>query len=411
VKVFIMTKPPFGAIGGYAAYGRNLAKCLIACGYEPHFVVLGPSEKDEKTPVGFLHQVNAVSSRLGTAGYNIWSHSFAQKIAKLVAPNESFVAHSVGTYGVAGVYLKERFRNRMLLVTSHATTIRDEVYWMVRGITRHDYDSWTLLKYRIAGRLLLSSMFLNGERKLLQACDAIIVHYSATRVIIRRDYGIESEKFFKIPYYVELFERDIGQAAARETRDLISDEPVIITVCRQDPRKGINYWLHAVKNVLSQRKVRVIIIGGGPLLAKHMSLARKLGIQESVTFTGAIRDLRPYLEAADIFVLPSLQEGSGSLSLLEAMSSGLPVVTTTCSGGIPEDVKNEFNGLLVPPENPRALSNAVLRLINNKQERSRIGENAKTSYAERFSLPAMSKGVSDIYASFGFLPSEGQKIT
>jgi glycosyltransferase involved in cell wall biosynthesis len=400
-----MSKPPLTAIGGYAAYGRNLAKCLRSLGYEPHIIVLGRKNEDQQTDFGPIHQVRALCGRLGTAGYSIWSDSFARRVETMVSKREPFVVHGIGPYGLAGLRLKNEFRENVFLVTTYFTTLRDEIYWMVRGIVRSEYGWKTWLKYNVAGWFLLSDLFLGAEKRLLKACDAVIVHYHATQVMIQKDYGIDDAKFHKIPYYVEPFERVFQQSIGKGgIQGIASEEPLLLTVCRQDPRKGIDYWLHAVKKIVDTRKVRVVIIGGGELLPKHIKIARRLGIERYVTFTGMVADIRPYLERADIFVLPSLQEGSGSLSLLEAMQHGVPVVTTTCSGGLAEDVENDVNGLIVPPEDPAALAEATLKLLSDHYLYRKMRENALAAYHGKFSATEMGEALSRLYQSFGFFP-------
>jgi len=87
-------------------------------------------------------------------------------------------------------------------------------------------------------------------------------------------------------------------------------------------------------------------------------------------------------------VLPSVQEGSGSISLLEAMSYGLPVVVSACDG-LPEDVQDGVNGLLVPPADPERLADALEALARDAGLRSRLGRSAKDVYRTRFQPAAM----------------------
>ena len=116
---------------------------------------------------------------------------------------------------------------------------------------------------------------------------------------------------------------------------------------------------------------------------------------------GAVPDPIPYLRRADVFVLPSLQEGSGSLSLIEAAQAGLPIVASDVDG-IPEDVEHERSALLVPPGEPRALASALQRLIQQPELRERLGRASRDVFETRFSPERMSADLGRVYTELGF---------
>ena len=142
-----------------------------------------------------------------------------------------------------------------------------------------------------------------------------------------------------------------------------NDTGPIVTVARLSPEKDIANLLRAVPLVAaSYPEARFEIAGDGPLRGDLEQLARDLNIGDRLTFHGELRDIPALLSRARLFVLPSLSEGI-SLTLLEAMARGLPIVTTHV-GGNPEVVEANVTGLLVPPGDPSALAgtiNAVLR--------------------------------------------------
>ena len=129
----------------------------------------------------------------------------------------------------------------------------------------------------------------------------------------------------------------------------------------------------------------------------HRKMTRRLGLDGSVEFPGFVPDLSRCLESANAFVLPSVQEGSGSISLLEAMSYGLPVVVSACDG-LPEDVQNGVSGLLVAPADPERLADALEALARDAGLRSRLGRSAKEVYRTRFQPAAMRYSLRDQYA-------------
>jgi glycosyltransferase involved in cell wall biosynthesis len=99
-------------------------------------------------------------------------------------------------------------------------------------------------------------------------------------------------------------------------------------------------------------------------------LADKTNISNSVFFFGKFTDVIPFYKRMDIFVLPSILEGFG-IVLLEAMAAGIPVVATNVDG-IKEVIINMTNGLLVPSKNPEAISDAVIRLIEDPELTNRL---------------------------------------
>ncbi|NOX67514.1 MAG: glycosyltransferase family 4 protein, partial [Chlorobi bacterium] len=110
---------------------------------------------------------------------------------------------------------------------------------------------------------------------------------------------------------------------------------------------------------------------------KIKELHNKLNLGEKFIFTGFQNDVGKYLLLFDIFVLASKKEGLGT-SILDAQSLGLPVIATN-TGGIPEVVKHNINGILVNPQSPQELASAIINLADDKAKRDELGKNAKES--------------------------------
>ena len=118
---------------------------------------------------------------------------------------------------------------------------------------------------------------------------------------------------------------------------------------------------------------------------------------------GLVADVGPYLQAADVFVLPSLEEGSGSVSLLEALQAGAAIVASDCDG-LSEDITHGESGLLVPPGDERALATALARVLGDPGLRSRLAKNARQLYLNRFSSAPFMTALCDTYAGLGVTP-------
>ncbi len=180
--------------------------------------------------------------------------------------------------------------------------------------------------------------------------------------------------------------------------------PLVVSVSRHVPRKGVDLLLLALARVAaSGAGFRACLVGPGKLLTSHRRLASALGLDRQLVIPGLVPDVAPYLSAADIFVLPSVAESSGSVSVLEAMRAGKPVIATACDG-LPEDLIDGENGLLVAPGDVGALAEALRRLLADAELRSRLGAAARLTYERRFSADRFVEALADVYGASGFTP-------
>ncbi|MDR0994244.1 MAG: glycosyltransferase [Verrucomicrobiota bacterium] len=153
----------------------------------------------------------------------------------------------------------------------------------------------------------------------------------------------------------------------------------LVTMAQLIPMKGLQHLLQAMARLPdpSRERLRWTVYGTGPYEEELRRLAAQANIGEQVSFAGLLEssELAARLREADAFALPSLREGL-PLSLLEAMASGLPVMISAI-GGIPDVVRTDENGLLTPPEDERALQEALLRLMKDASLRKRLGTAAR----------------------------------
>jgi glycosyltransferase involved in cell wall biosynthesis len=144
--------------------------------------------------------------------------------------------------------------------------------------------------------------------------------------------------------------------------------------------KGLDVLLNAMKILLSRRTDLVLlVVGDGELKGEYEAMSQQLGISEGTLFIGDIPDVQlpEYYSAADVLVLPSKDRSEGfGLTILEANATGKPVVASNI-GGIPSVVKNNHNGLLVPPNDATALCEALLHLANHRDLAATMGRNGR----------------------------------
>ncbi|OYW18608.1 MAG: glycosyl transferase family 1, partial [Planctomycetales bacterium 12-60-4] len=148
--------------------------------------------------------------------------------------------------------------------------------------------------------------------------------------------------------------------------------PVVGTAGPLEAVKGFPFFLGAAARVLATGcEVEFVIAGAGPEEENLRRLARVLEIAEHVTFVPNLLDFGDALEAMDIFCLPSLQQGIGTI-MLEAMALGRPVIATRV-GGVYHVIRDDETGLLVPPSDSAKLAERILELLNDPARARRIG--------------------------------------
>jgi glycosyltransferase involved in cell wall biosynthesis len=179
-----------------------------------------------------------------------------------------------------------------------------------------------------------------------------------------------------------------------------ADDYLVGIVAHLADHKGHQYLIQATKILKQQSpKIKMIIVGEGPLSMELNRQAKDLDVEDIVFFLGFRKDIPKILTSLDLFVLSSYLEGMGS-SILDAMACRLPVVATKV-GGIPEVVIHGETGLLVPPRNPSALARAILKLYSNNTLASRLGQKGYELVHRKFSAEAMADKVVRLYERVG----------
>ena len=156
------------------------------------------------------------------------------------------------------------------------------------------------------------------------------------------------------------------RATIRAQWEVPAEAPLIGNVGALTGHKGQRFLIEAMPAVLeSVPDAFAVIVGDGKLRHALSSLAKAKGLGRRVVMAGFRSDIAQVLRAFDVFAFPSHMEGLGT-SLLDALASRLPVVSTT-AGGIPEIIDDGVHGLLVPPKDPTALAAALVRLLQDRE--------------------------------------------
>lgn len=249
-----------------------------------------------------------------------------------------------------------------------------------------------------------SELIRARKARCIAEADHFIVHTERSRRTLLIE-GADPARITRIDPGVDLA-RFCPGPGERAALGLAEDEFVILFVGWMLPRKGIDFLLLALRELihapeLAETKFRLAIVGSGPGRDRVDRLAARLGVAEHCTFLGA----RPYdtmpavFRSADVFVLPSIatdtwQEQFG-MSLIESLACGAPVVTTY-SGAIPEIVEDA--AMLCQPNDFLALWEKIKQLVEEAPLRKAYADRGLELARRRFGLDAYTRGLARVYA-------------
>jgi glycosyltransferase involved in cell wall biosynthesis len=368
-------------------------------------VCLGRRDEVVGTDFGVLHRVRplvrlerlrAARLRQHQLVWRAWRLRRAVERIVLARPGTRLI-HSIGSYGYVGRAARAALRRRgvetVALASVYDTLVREG-----RAKLRGARDLGARLAFAAElhwNRLVVGRL----ERWGLAGSRLVLVNYESVRRLLAEELGIV-DRVRRIPYSSEAAFLDGRRPAALPTPAAavsLDGPPLLVAVCRQDPRKGLDVLLHALARLRADGvPFRASLVGGGQLVAAHRRLAARLGLADRVTVEGFVPDPFAYLGRATVFVHPALEEGSGSVALLEALQAGLPVVASAVDG-IPEDVEAERSALLVPPGDPAALASALARVLADAALRARLGRAARATFEARFSADGFAAALGGVY--------------
>ena len=406
--LFVVGKDPHRKPGGHSVYAAVHARAAARAGFEPHLFCLAEASGVEETDLGVIHRVRTHHRSLRQTRVPWIGPALARAVVDFAAPlGEPQLVHSIGpVWGWVGLEAAERLSRRgghAVPVVSAYTTYSHEVRGRRDGVgPAHGLGD--------ALRLRLESLWVEYvvdryERRALRKSQRVLVNYESVRALVQERHG--ACEIRRLPYSTEGAFWP-SRAAPQPPSELQAlrppDAPLIVCVARHDPRKGLDVLLEALA-ALRDRGVpfRACLVGGGELWERHRAQVQRLRLGGSALLTGWVDDPAPYLQSADVFALPSLEEGSGSLALLEALEAGRAVVASRVDG-IPEDVQDGDSALLVEPGRVDAWSDALARVLGDVALRRRLSERGRERFQTRFAPELLVAALRDLYGELGFVP-------
>jgi sugar transferase (PEP-CTERM/EpsH1 system associated) len=194
----------------------------------------------------------------------------------------------------------------------------------------------------------------------------------------------------------------VNDRQIRNEAGLDEQDRLILSIGRMDPIKDFATLIRAFAHAGQQlSRIHLWIAGGGDQAYRRQlsQLVEELGLNGKVKLLGPRRDVKDLLHACDLFALPSITEAA-SMTILEAMAAGRPVVATH-TGGNPELVIHESTGLLVPVADARAMGEAVALLLKDSENRNRMGLAGQARVREKFSRQMAVAQYRNLYRSLG----------
>ncbi len=322
--------------GGAERYVENLSRHLVDLGHEVHLFSYSWPES-----VGVTHHPVPMMSGMGLL--KLWSFN----------------------YGVQRLMPKESFD----VVQSFEKTRCQDVYRAGEGCHRE----WLLQRKKYEPFYKTIEVAVNPFHWLTLAMERKLFEKSNTRYFIANSQRGKKEilSHYRVPekkiqviYNAVSFNHPLQLRERVGVRD--NQEKIILFVGSGFQRKGLYFVIKALPQVLKQADVRLMVVGQGNR-EKAGRLAKQLGVSERVSFIGPVKEVAPYYQEADVFVLPSIYEPFSN-ACLEAMAYSLPVVTTEMNGAS-EDIIPGKNGFIIKePVDQETLAGSILQACKLERE-------------------------------------------
>ncbi|MEK6949729.1 MAG: glycosyltransferase family 4 protein [Nanoarchaeota archaeon] len=282
-------------------------------------------------------------------------------------------AHWILPQGFVGVFLKKIFKVPLL-------------------VTIHGSDLFPLKNI----------LFKKLQKLAVNNADFITVNTEATKKELLGRFPEASRKVRVVPMGIN---SDFFKKLKIKKPAKYSKNKLLLFVGRLSDQKGLQYLIDALPEIVKKEPAaKLLIIGEGPYKLELEKEISENKAENYVEFLGSLpaSDVAKYHNYADIFILPSLANKTGTealgLALMEAMSSGCAVIGTNV-GGIPSLIKNGYNGILVPQKDSKELAGAIIAFLKNRKKAEIMGQNASNFIRRNYSWDKIGKEFIDIYKS------------
>jgi glycosyltransferase involved in cell wall biosynthesis len=260
------------------------------------------------------------------------------------------------------------------------------------GTIKKDIDNTPVRSLHFLAVKMLSGRLFQVERSLLRHANVITA--------VSQSCAKELTEYHKFDGRITVVGNGVDSTIFTPAQGK-SGEPYVLYTGRLETRKGLIDLIEAAGYVCQKHKdAKFVLVGKGTIEGMLRKMTRKLGLEQNFLFTGHISDrsrLIRYIQGAMVYVLPSYYEGLPT-SLLEAMACGIPSIATNVEGSS-EAIADGETGLLVPPRDPPMLAEAILKLLDDENLRTRIGANARKCVVENYDWELVVDRIEAIYSA------------
>ncbi|MCI5164914.1 MAG: glycosyltransferase [Candidatus Electrothrix sp. GM3_4] len=245
---------------------------------------------------------------------------------------------------------------------------------------------------------LLVTCFETFDAFYIRFYPKIIAVSPEVKQLMRR-YFIPEKKIQVIINGIDIEEFRRKKSAGKKIREefgIAPETPLIGAIGRISPEKGQKYFIDAAAQLLKAfPKARFVIVGEGVQGEAMRNYVVEIGLSDKIIFAGFRADIAACYSALDIFVLPSLLEGT-PMALLEAMATGLPIVATDV-GGVGRIIQDGENGLLISPADTDKLATGISTLLADSTKADQLAKNAICTVESKYSAQKMSEDYMALY--------------
>lgn len=407
--VLIAGRNPLLYSSGLESYVIAHAGAAILAGYTPHIFGAARRSSVRETDFGFVHCVGSYYLKPRSMYAALTAPWLVPAVARLLENERGpHVVHGFGGWFDTPLRCARRLQRQGVasvpVATVFATQEHETAAKLESTVIQTGFRLWAFHRFELAWVHAVTNPI---ERRSYRSLHTLIVNYDSVQTELERRYGPLSIR--RLSYTPPTGFSDPPTKAPLPEIGGDPQAPLIVSVSRHDGRKGVEVLIAALAELRRNGiAFRACLVGPGPLLADHQRLVRDMGLETQVSLPGRVREVMPYLTNADVYVLPSREEGSGSVSVLEAMQAGAAIIASDVDG-IPEDLTHEHDALLVPPGDPEALRSAIARLISDPDLRQRIGAAARRTYEERFTPAVMARQLAEFYTELGLPPASATR--
>ena len=379
------TQPPHLYFGGVERRIMEVAKRLpskvntsVYCGTKKGF-----------NEISLINGTILIPCRSTDVFFPLDNWLFNKTVSRMVESIKADVyeAHTVSGYG---------FLKAMKKQTSEKPFVQ-----MIHGVLADEYmqssrSVFPTLRTKLSNFIMWRLSMIEKESAKDATLIVTVSKYSAKKIV--QFYNVSDTKIRIVPNGVDPQKfRPIEDREKVKRRIGVNGRQCVLFVGRLVPRKGLYFLMEAARHIVKECKETVfVLVGDGPLKNNLISYSKKEGILDNFVFLGDVSDdVLPMLyNCADVFVLPSIQEGQG-LALLEAQATAKPVVAFNV-GGVREIVLDKETGILVKP-NGYELADAILNLLSNRSSREKMGHSGREFVCKNFSWDVCANRMLRVY--------------